>query len=57
MAAFRFNPNGELLDSVEFPTEHPEINLIANSFQGNYDGQLFQIAFVSDELKIQKELE
>ena len=41
MAAFRFNPNGELLDSVQFPVEHPEINLIANSFQGNYDGQLF----------------
>ena len=54
MIAFRLSAVGDLLDFVDFPAQHPEINLIANKFYGNYQGELFQIALVSDELKKEK---
>ena len=56
IVAFRFNENGILLDSVEFEAEHPQINLIANSFQGNYQGELFQVAIISEKQKKPKVL-
>ena len=41
MVAFRFGERGNILNSIKFTADDPEVNLLANTFLGNYEGELY----------------
>lgn len=56
MAAFRLTMYGKLLDSVQFDAESEDgPSMIADSFLGNYQHDLFQLVIVDINQKKKKQ--
>lgn len=51
IAGFRFSHEGSLMSSSIFSARNEEVNLMADTIQCNYDGEMYQLAVVSREKK------
>lgn len=51
MAGFKFDNKGNLLSSVVQCATHPEVDLVAQSFQSSYNGTLYLLGVISRKPK------